>query len=335
MAQVSPSEIKVKAVTQVGIVVEDVEKVAHNYWTVFGIGPWDIITCGPPALYNRVYQGRPVYYIAKIGFAKVGSVELELLEPVEGCSIYHDFILEHGEGANHLQYLIDDVAEFDRHVEIMSEKGIPVLMGGRFGSEIHFAYLDSVAALGTIWEPVKLGKEWPVPVTKYPADESAESQAKVKVKEVYQVSLAVKDIEKTMENYWNLLGIGPWEVFTAAPPVMRDRMYYGRPANHTFKFATTMMGPVEFELIQPLSGDSLYWDFLCEHGDGISHLAFQVEDVAETSKIMEAEGFPTVQSGRYAGNAYAYYDTCGPLKIAWEAFQPPVSKPKPDFRYPE
>jgi hypothetical protein len=230
--------------------------------------------------------------------------------------------------------LIDEVPEFDRHVKVMSRKGIPVLMGGRFGSEIHFAYLDTVATLGTIWEPVKLGKEWPVAVTRYPADESAESHAKVKVKEIFQVSLAVKDIEKTMENYWNLLGIGSWEVFTAAPPVMRDRTYYGSPASHVFRFATTMLGPVEFELIQPVSGDSLYWDFLCEHGEGISHLAFQVDDVVKTSKIMEAEGFPVVQDGKYAGNAYAYYDTCGPLKIAWEAFQPPTSKPKPDFCYP-
>ena len=335
MTPTGSAEIKVKALPQVGIVVKDVEKVARNYWNILGIGPWDIITCTPPQLYNRVYRGKPVYYVAKIGFAKVGPVELELLEPVEGPSAYRDFIAEHGEGGQHLQYLVDSVAEFDKHIEIMAKKGVPVLMGGRFGSDIHFAYLDSVSALGTIWEPVKLADEWPVPVVKYPADESAVSPAKVKVKEIYQVSLAVKDLEKTMENYWNLLGIGPWEVFTAAPPVFHDRIYYGKPANHTFKFALTMVGPVEFELIQPISGDSLYWDFLCEHEDGISHLAFQVEDVAETTKIMEAEGFPAVQSGGYADSAYAYYDTLGPLKIAWEALQLPLTKLSPDFRYPE
>jgi hypothetical protein len=335
MAQTSSSEIKIKNLTQVGIVVEDVEKVAENYWNILGIGPWEILTFPPPYMYNRRYHGKPAYYVLKVALAKVGAIELELMQTVEGHSIYDDFFAEHGAGANHVQYLCDTAEEIEKHSEIMTKKGFPPVMNGRFGSNGAFAYLDTVSALKTIWEPVKMADEGYAPIVRIPQDESAVSPAKIKVNEIYQVSLAVKNIEETMANYWNILGIGPWEVFTAAPPIFHDRTYYGKPADHSFMFALTMLGPVEFELIQPVSGDSLYWDFICEHGEGISHLAFTVEDVAETTKIMEAEGFPAIQSGAYGDNSYAYYDTRGPLKIAWEAFRPPPTNPKPDFCYPK
>ena len=61
---------------------------------------------------------------------------------------------------------------------------------------------------------------------------------------------------------------------------------------------------------------------------GFTHIAFEVEDVDGTTKIMEAEGFPCLQGGVYFDSVYAYYDTRRPLKILWEAYRPP-STPLP------
>lgn len=324
MAQTGASEVKVKAITQVGIVVKDVEKVARNYWNILGIGPWDIITCGPPQLQKRIYQGKPVYYVAKIGFARVGAVELELLEPVEGSSTYHDFLAEYGEGGHHIQYLVDSFEEFDRHMAFFSRKGIPVLMGGNFGSGVRFAYIDTVNTLKTIWEPVKIAKEWPVPVIKYPPDGSVESQAKIKVKAITQVSLSVKNLEAVMGNYANLLGIDGWEVYEVAPPMMHDYTYHGKPGYFSMRVALTKVGSVELELIQPVAGDSVYSDHISKYGEGINHLCFTVDSVEKAIEIMAEEGFPLLQSGRALYNDYfAYFDTTGPLKTIWEAWEPP------------
>ncbi len=324
MAQTSEGEIKVKAITQVGIVVKDVEQVARNYWNILGIGPWDIITAGPPEIHEREYLGKPVYYIAKIGFAKVGAVELELLEPVEGSSTYHDFLTEHGEGAHHLQYLVDSFEEFDRHIKVFAKRGIPVLMGGRFGSGVRFAYMDTISPLKTILEPVKLANEWPVPVTKYPPDASAVSPARIKVKAITQVSLSVKNLEVVMGNYTNLLGIDGWGVYDVAPPMMHDYTYRGRPGSFSMRAALTKVGAVELELIQPVAGDSVYSDHISKYGEGINHLCFTVDSVEKTIQIMEEEGFPLLQSGRALYEDYfAYFDTSGPLKTIWEAWEPP------------
>ncbi|MFC1938724.1 VOC family protein [Chloroflexota bacterium] len=322
MAEKRRSEIKVKAITKVGIVVRDVEKVARNYWNVLGIGPWDIITTSPE-LRDRTYRGKPAYFEAKIGFAKVGAVDLVLLEPLEGQSIYRDFLDQRGEGANHIQYSSDSFEDFNRDMEVYPEKGIPVLMSGKIGRDICFAYMDTIDTLKAIWEPMKTGK-WPVPVTRYPAGESAESPARIKVKAINQVSLSVKNLEVVMGNYTNLLGIGGWKVYEVAPPTLHGHTYRGRIGAFSMRVALTNVGPIELEIIQPVAGDSVYSDHISKYGEGINHLSFTTDSVEKATEIMEEEGFPLLQSGHAIGNDYfAYFDTVGPLKVIWEAWEPP------------
>jgi len=334
MAQTSSAEIRIQSLHQIGIVVKDVEKVAQNYWNILGIGPWTILTIRPPHMYERTYHGKPAYFESKIGLAQVGPVELELMETVEGHTAYDDFMAKHGEGANHLQYMVDNVGVIDKHVEIMAKKGFPFLMGGRFGSNGGFAYYDTVSALKTVWEAVKMPDEFSGPAITYPADEAEVSPAKIKVKAITQVAIMVKNLEETMENYWNLLGVGPWEIMECVPPMLHDITYYGKPGNYTMRAGLTKVGPVELELIQPISGDNVYSDFICEHGEGLHHIQFLVDDINGTTKIMAKEGFPTVMSGWVSDGSYAYYDTVGPLKIIWEAFQVPKTMP-PMTHYPK
>ena len=336
MAKISPAEIKVSRLTQVGIVVEDVEKVAENYWNILGIGPWRILTFPPPHMYDRRYYGKPAYFVPKVALAQLGQVELELMQSVEGHTLYDDFYMEHGEGANHVQYLVDSAEEVYRHIDIMTKKGMPALMNGRFGDNGAFAYFDTIDALKTIWEPVKTADNFDGPTKTYPADPSVLSPAKITIKEIWQISLMVKDIEETMKNYWEIFGIGPWEVLNCVRPNWHDNTYYGKQANYTMLAALTKVGDVELELIQRVSGDNLYLDHICEHGEGIHHIGIQVDDVAEMTRIMESEGFPCVQGGKVVGGCdWAYYDTTGPLKIYWEAFKPPATALPVSARYPE
>ena len=40
---------------------------------------------------------------------------------------------------------------------------------------------------------------------------------KIKVGEINQIGVVVKDLKKALENYWKTLGIGPWRIHTFAP----------------------------------------------------------------------------------------------------------------------
>ena len=170
MAQVSPAKVKVEGINQIALVVKDIQAAAENYWNILGIGPWEIYSWEAPTVYDRKYYGEPAWAREKIALAQVGAVQLELVQPVEGESIYQDFLTEHGEGLHHLNFLVDDL---DGTAEILAEEGFPTIQSGRTGLPEDpggYNYID-IKPLHTIWEPVHKGKKGkgkgPVPI-RYP-----------------------------------------------------------------------------------------------------------------------------------------------------------------------
>lgn len=322
MVQMSPATIVIPVLNQVGIVVKDVDEVVQNYWNILGIGPWTILTMRMPHIYDRVYRGKRGRFEMKVALAKVGPVELKLLQPLEGPDICSDFLAEHGEGGHHLQYRVDKKTDVDEHVEIMNKQGFRSIMGGLVADNGSFNYIDATRALGTIWEVAKYPDHCTAPSVTYPADETEISSAKIKVKSICQVSMVVKDLEGATESYWNILGVGPWDIFDRVHKTFHYTTYYDKPAKITMKVGLTKLGLVEFELVQPLSGDSLFRDKLCKHEEGVHHLAFVVDDVGETSKTMQKEGFPCVEGGKVDPvGEYACFDTVRALKILWKAYK--------------
>jgi catechol 2,3-dioxygenase-like lactoylglutathione lyase family enzyme len=318
-----PAKINITSLNQVGLIVRDIEKTVKDYWNILGIGPHIIVTVEPVEGYSMNYKGKPAKYKFKASFCRVGSLELELVQSLEGDTIYDDYLREHGEGAHHLQSLAESVAGIDAQIEILSESGFPLLMGGHFGSEVGFAYTDTYSALKTIWETVKMPDNPSGAPTIYPPDPSEVSPAKVNVKTISRIGLVVRDLEKVTFNYQNILGIGPWDIIELRSPDLHDVKYHGKMANPKWKIASANAGHVQLELIQPLSGENIYSDFLRAQEGGIHHIQFLVDDIDETNRIMEAEGFPVLMGGKVLDGGFAFYDTSGPLKVIWEAFQPP------------
>lgn len=159
------------------------------------------------------------------------------------------------------------------------------------------------------------------------------SPAKVKASQLSCVVLVVKNAQKTMENYWNILGIGPWDVYEAVPPMFHDVIYRGKPGNPTMRIAFATVGQVQIGLLQSISGDNICGDFIAEHGEGLFYLQFLVDDINETTRIMNKEGFATLMSGGFSDGAFAFYDTTRSLKAIWVALQPAKTWP-PMTRYP-
>ena len=122
---------------------------------------------------------------------------------------------------------------------------------------------------------------------------------KFQAKLVNHIGIVVRDVEKVSETWQRMFGIGPWLIRDATRP---DGA--GPPAG--LKHAFGYLGDMEFELLQPV-GDkysSMYHEFLEEHGEGLHHIAFGVDDVAaETAKLV-AQGAKV----RIAGNIWAYLD---------------------------
>ncbi|MDA4137149.1 MAG: VOC family protein [Thaumarchaeota archaeon] len=141
-------KMKIGGICQIGIVVRDLQKATDNYWATLGIGPWMTLRIEPPLLRDLTLRGKPVEASMLAAIAQSGSIQLELIEPLEGPSIWKEFLDERGEALHHVQSLVQDP---DAALAAFKESGIDVLMSGRIGDSI-FYYMDTEPLLGTIYE---------------------------------------------------------------------------------------------------------------------------------------------------------------------------------------
>lgn len=96
-------------VIQVGVVVRNIEQVIQHLADLFGIGPFRVIDCPPPEQKDRqFYCSQPANFHTRQAFADLGSVELELIEPLEGNTIWSDFLAQRGPGIHHIRFNVPD-----------------------------------------------------------------------------------------------------------------------------------------------------------------------------------------------------------------------------------
>ena len=94
--------------------------------------------------------------------------------------------------------------------------------------------------------------------------------------ETLQIALVVRDLEATMRTYVHEYGIGPWEIYEFNPDTVAEMVKDGEPAEYALRIAVTMVGSVQWELIQPLDDRSMYAEFLATKGEGLHHVAVGV-----------------------------------------------------------
>ncbi len=122
---------------------------------------------------------------------------------------------------------------------------------------------------------------------------------------VEQLGFVVKDLDKAMEYYGAVFGWGPFRIETYK---IEGATFRGRPCNFYIKCAFTQNGSLEVELIQVLDGETPHSEFLKNHGDGLQHLRFRVDDVdAVTAKLAE-KGVQTIFYKAFPVGTFAYVE---------------------------
>ncbi len=142
-------KIKVSELYQVGIVGRDLENSMRNYESILGIGPWQVFDADPSIVSDVIYHGKLVEHRFRVAIAMVGPLQLELIQPVEGDSVFIDHLNEHGEGIHHLGHIRVD--NLDEAVQSLEKDGFPCLQRGSLPG-LDYAYMDMTALLGYIIE---------------------------------------------------------------------------------------------------------------------------------------------------------------------------------------
>lgn len=160
----------------------------------------------------------------------------------------------------------------------------------------------------------------------------------VGVESIDQVAVVVRDLDASMKRYTEEFGIGSWSVYTFSPDWIR-MTFWGQEQGYTMKLAPAQLGDVTYELVESVQGPNTYEEFLEEHGEGLHHLGYFVDDIDAAIERMEKAGYPLLQSGRGFGanddGAYAYFETEGALGHIIEAIEMPAEMPPPERTYPE
>src|SRR5262249_61540910 len=87
---------------------------------------------------------------------------------------------------------------------------------------------------------------------------------------VSQVSLVVSDLHRTMERYYEAFGWEGWRVFDHVEPVHHGTELRGKPVAYSLRGAEVMVGDLNFELLEPLEGPSLWREVLGARGAGVA-----------------------------------------------------------------
>ena len=154
-----------------------------------------------------------------------------------------------------------------------------------------------------------------------------------KFRGVKQVCVVVSDLDDAVRRYGRF-GFGPWYLFVYRDIRARVR---GQDQVFSIRIALTKLDDgFQWELIQPLDDQSIYAQFLREHGEGVQHVAFEVDDVPAT---IDAVG-PLLRSDnaglRGGTQRYAMLDTVNALGVLAEVmdYTSEWVRPGADGAYP-
>jgi methylmalonyl-CoA/ethylmalonyl-CoA epimerase len=100
------------------------------------------------------------------------------------------------------------------------------------------------------------------------------------LRRVSHLGLAVKDLDAAVRLYEGVFGLEPERRWVAEADQMEA--------------AAFRVGDLEIELMQPLSADSPVGRFIEKRGEGIHHVAYKVDDVAEALDRARASGIETI-----------------------------------------
>ena len=158
-------------------------------------------------------------------------------------------------------------------------------------------------------------------------------------KGISHISVVVRDLDQAMKKYWEVYGIGPWGVHTYDSSVINNMTIRGQRVDHAMRWATTDMGGILLELVEPLDEKSIYAEFLRERGEGLHHLGFVVDDYDEALAFCQNKGVGELQGGIPQpgyGVPYMYIDSEDTLSFIAEFCDVPEDSepPAPDTTYP-
>jgi catechol 2,3-dioxygenase-like lactoylglutathione lyase family enzyme len=125
---------------QIAWVTRDLDATEKALTILLGAKKWirmPGVHFGPDAC---TYRGKPADFVADISLSYAGETQLELIAPVNGQSIYTDFLDRAGAGLHHICIEVEDVER------ALAERDAEAVQRGLMPGGMEFAYVSAEAA---------------------------------------------------------------------------------------------------------------------------------------------------------------------------------------------
>ena len=141
-----------------------------------------------------------------------------------------------------------------------------------------------------------------------------------------QVGIVVEDLERAVAEHASFTPGTTWNVYTYDDDAFALREYRGEPGQFTMRLALSDSQP-QVELLESLSGPSIYEEAITLRGYGPHHVGAYVESLDGAIEAMSSLGFVPIQMGRgYGANddgGFAYFDAISSLGTIVEFMEKP------------
>jgi Glyoxalase/Bleomycin resistance protein/Dioxygenase superfamily len=136
-------------VTQVGLLVHDIEKASQIYADFLGVPKPRIQVTDALEKSQAKYRGNPTPARAKLAFFDVGpGLQLELIQPDEKPSTWREDLDRKGECVHHIAFRIKGMKE---KVGDLAKEGMPLVQSGEYTGG-RYAYVDATRDLKVLIE---------------------------------------------------------------------------------------------------------------------------------------------------------------------------------------
>ena len=140
---------------QVAWVVKDIQAAEKFFGDIIGVKNFARLENLNAEELEGTYKGKPGKFVFHLYLAYSGETMIELIQPVSGQSMYQDYLDKHPEGGvQHVAYMLP-VADLDKAIAEMAEKGYSVLSGLTL-PVAKVAYFDTYKDIGVATEVIGL-----------------------------------------------------------------------------------------------------------------------------------------------------------------------------------
>lgn len=136
-----------------------------------------------------------------------------------------------------------------------------------------------------------------------------------------QIAWVVKDIMVTKRFFEDVMGISNFTDVVTIRAKEFEATYYGKRSDAESLVSQAYSGGTFIELIQPISGNSIFQDYLDKNpAGGIQHIAYSMP-VAKLDKVISEfadKGFPVISSFNHPIAKIVFFDTYKEIGVMTE-----------------